>query len=86
MAHRSQVIRTLARDLTRKPAIAPLENVWGTVVSVQTGPPKSLTVNLNGSSVNVVGVRYDSLYTFAPGDVFYGRRVGTDIIVEGKLA
>ncbi len=60
---------------------------WGTIVSVQTGPPKSLTITIGGSAVNVAGVRYsDSIATPTAGDVVRIERTGDDFYVTSRKA
>lgn len=81
--------RTLAAQLAGLRQ-APVEMVWGKVVSVQTGPA-SLTVNLDGNTTNVAGVRYSASYASpAAGDVIFGLRqptvLGADVLILGKVA
>ncbi len=58
-----------------------------TVQSVQTGPPHSLTVQVEGSSVNVPGVRYLASYSPTVGDTVWCALIdGRDLLVLGVLA
>jgi hypothetical protein len=59
--------------------------LWAVVAAVHTSP-HTVDLNIFGSSVTVTGVRYDATYSPTVGDVVYGRIIGTDLLVEGKLA
>ena len=58
---------SLGRQLGQMPPTRHPETHFGTVVSVQTGPPKTITVTLNGGSTNLT-VRYLASYTPTVGD------------------
>lgn len=61
---------------------------WGTVTAVNTGPPKTVTVNMNGGPT--IAVRYSAAYgshTPAIGDVVFGRSDGAgDWWAQDRLA
>lgn len=77
----------LARQLAAPPIT--FEGFWGQVTAVNAGPPKTVTVTVNGST-GTHSARYDSAYTPTVGDTVYGRVMfgprGPDYLVEGKTA
>lgn len=60
--------------------------LWAIVTGVDAGPPATVTIRAHGSEVDIPGVRYVAGYSPAAEDIVYGRIVGTDFLVEGKLA
>ena len=80
--------RELGRELTHgmrpQPGNALIQ--WGVVVSIQTGPPHTLTITLGGSATNIAKVSYLASYTPTNGDVIALLVVGSDLIALGKLA
>jgi exosome complex RNA-binding protein Rrp4 len=59
---------------------------WGTVTAINTGPPKTVTVTVNGTRSSTV-CRYLSSYTPTVGDVVVGRRdTEGDYWCHGDLA
>ena len=86
-----RLIRRLADQLTADPnTVPPTHTVWGVVVALNAGPPRTLNVKLSGSSSTVSGARFAAGYGAgtapAINDVVYGRMYGTDLIIEDKLA
>ena len=60
---------------------------WGTILSVQTGPPHSVTITIGGSSQPVPGVIYDASYTPVANDVVWLLQTeDDDWFVGGKRA
>lgn len=57
----------------------------GVVVSVEAGPPKSVTVTVGGS-VEVPGVRYGRSYAPVPGDTVWLVQQGPALWVVDALA
>lgn len=58
--------------------------LWATVLSIQTGPPRSLTINLAGQG-EIAGIRFDSGYEPTVGDSVYGHIDDGDFMVYGKV-
>lgn len=79
--------RALADQLTQLTP-DPATNVrgfWATVTGI-TSSPNGVIIKISSSGATIYGVRYDSKYTPTVNDTVYGRIVGTDFLVEGKLA
>jgi hypothetical protein len=59
---------------------------WGVIVSQQTGPPRTVTMKLGGSTVSVAGWHVlDQPYTYVVSDVVLVLKIGPDDwIVAGK--
>jgi len=79
-------MRELADILTKPSATAPATLRWGVVTAVVTGPPKTVTAQLSGSSTPTAGIRYLSSYTPTVADVVAMLVTGTDVLVLGRLA
>ena len=59
---------------------------WGVVTGVNTGPPKTVTCTINGTT-SVVSCRYLAAYSPTVSDVVVGRRdTEGDYWAHGKLA
>lgn len=83
----SQTVRELADfilGLQADPATT-VDMFWGQVQSIQSGPA-SLTIRIGASTVDIPGVRYSASYTPTRFDTVYGRKMGTDYLVEGTIA
>jgi hypothetical protein len=59
---------------------------WGAVVSIQAGPPQTLTLTLAGSPTPIPGVKYMANYSPNIGDTVIIWSVGTDLVVAGGLS
>lgn len=79
--------KTAAANVVGATTRAVVRRHWATVLSVQTGPPKTLTLKLDGSAVAIAGYRYHLAYaTPTAGDYVLVDQVGTDFVVIGPLA
>jgi hypothetical protein len=59
--------------------------VWGIVDSIQTGPPKTLTLYIQGDTTNAVaGVEFLGSYTPTVGDQVMCSKYGRDLVVLGS--
>jgi hypothetical protein len=76
-------IRDLARELERQPAGATLS--WGVIAAVSAGPPKTVSVNVSGSTTATTGIRYLASYTPTVGDVVVMVANGPDLLVIGSI-
>lgn len=59
---------------------------WAVVTATSTGPPKTVSLKIDGSSVAKAGYRYDASYTPTVNDTVFCDWYGTQLIVLGKLA
>lgn len=68
----------LARQLGALQTVRAAEVHIGVVQSVQTGPPKTVTVAISGSPNNTPNIRYMAGYTPAVNDVVVLLLLGSD--------
>jgi hypothetical protein len=68
------------------PSTPSKSTVWGVVVSITAGPPKTVIIALQGSSVRTGQLRYHNSYSPTVGDTVKCDWYGTDLVVEDKLA
>ena len=59
---------------------------WGKVATVVTGPPKTVSVYLDGSAAATPNIRYHNSYSPTVGDTVHVELVGGQFIVLDKLA
>lgn len=82
-------LRDFARDLDRGRVDAPVErHRKAVVVTYQAGPPRTATINIAGSTVNVptVPLLASCPGPLAPGDVVWVRVFGTALQIVGPQA
>lgn len=80
------ILRTATPAANLSPGVAPMGRQWGTVISIQTGPPQTVTITLAGSNVPIAGVRFKRSYAPVGGDTVLVDHVGTDIVVDDALS
>jgi hypothetical protein len=76
-----EIVKAAKKSVTNAPRH---KIVWGTVESLESGTPPTLTIKLAGG--NVAGICYLSWYTPSPGDYVMCERYGTDLVCYGTLA
>jgi hypothetical protein len=74
-------------DPTRPDPSQPVTRLrFGRIVSGQATTPATCTVTIEGSAVNIAGVRYPKGYTVVAGDACVLAQVGTNFTVIAVLA
>lgn len=80
-------IRDLAAELNKPPlAFEPSDARKGVIVSVQGGPPPSVTVRMSGSTVQIPGVVYLRSYRPVVGDTVLMIKVGGSVTIIDAYA
>lgn len=84
MATNREAVAALKKNVGT--TVAPGADWWGKVTAVNTGPPKTITVHVNGSSTTIE-CRYNAGYSPSVNDVVFGRMdLEGDLWAVGKLA